>query len=132
MGMALFFPALARLIDFSSVEFLLDEHFTDTTAGIRRLLDLVVKVRLKAGGERFVLMHTEFQSSRKERNFPRRMFRYFCQLFLRYDTEIVPIAVFTDDTHWRKPVADHFELGLSGKTFVRFGYPQPDGGTNNP
>jgi hypothetical protein len=50
------------------------------------------------------------------------MFKYCCQLFLRYDTEIVPIGLFTDDAHWRTPVPDHFELSLPGKTFIRFEY----------
>jgi len=120
--MELFCPVEARLIDFSKVEFLREEYFTDTRAGVRRLLDLVVKVGLKAGGERFVLVHAEFEASRNETNFPRRMFQYFCQLFLRYDTEIVPIAMFTDDSHWKSPVPDHFELSLPEKTFVRFEY----------
>ena len=120
--MELFCPAEARLIDFTKVEFLRKEHFTDVERGLRRRLDLVVKVGLKAGREKYVLVHGEFEASRKERGFPRRMFKYFCQLFLRYDTEIVPIAVFTDDARWRIPVPDHFELGLAGKTFVRFEY----------
>ena len=120
--MELFCPAEAALIDFSRLEFLGKEHFTDTTRGLRRVLDLVVKAGLKAGGERFVLVHGEFEASRKARAFPRRMYRYHCQLFLRYDTEIVPIAMFTDDARWRKSVPDHFELSLSGNRFVRFDY----------
>jgi hypothetical protein len=83
---------------------------------------LVVKAGLKAGGERFVLVHGEFEASRKARVFPRRMYRYHCQLFLRYDTEIVPIAIFSDDARWKKPVPDHFELKVSGNRFVRFDY----------
>ena len=118
--MELFCPTEAQLIDFSTVEFLRKEHFTDVERGLRRRLDLVAKVGLKAGGEKFVLVHGEFEASRKEQGFPRRMFKYFCQLFLRYNTEIVPIAVFSDDARWRSPVPDHFELGLPGKTFVRF------------
>ena len=118
--MELFCPTEAQLIDFSTVEFLREEHFTDVERGLRRRLDLVAKVGLKAGGEKFVLVHGEFEASRKEQDFPRRMFKYFCQLFQRYDTEIVPIAVFSDDARWRSPVPDHFELGLPGKTFVRF------------
>ena len=84
-------------------------------------MDLVAKVSLKTGGKKFVLVHSEFESE-KEPDFPRRMFRYYCQLFLRHDTEIVPIAVFTDDAHWKTPVPDQFQLSLAGKTFVRFDY----------
>ena len=118
----LFCPAEERLIDFSRVEFLREEHFTDVERGLRRRLDLVARVGLKAGGEKFVLVHGEFEASRKEPDFPRRMFQYFCQLFLRYDTEIVPIAVFTDDARWKTLVPDYFELSLAGKKFMRFEY----------
>jgi hypothetical protein len=118
----LFCPDEARRIDFSRVEFLRDEHFTDVQRGKRRHLDLVAKVELKAGGTKCVLVHTEFEASRKEPDFPRRMYRYYCHLFLRHDMEIVPIAMFTDNARWRTPVADHFELCVAGTTFVRFEY----------
>jgi hypothetical protein len=120
--MELFCPDEAALMDFSRVEFLGEEHFTEISTGDRRLLDLVVKVALEGGGERYVLVHGEYEASRKDRDFPRRMFRYYCQLFLRYNTQIVPIAMFTDDARWRKPVPDHFELSFSGRSIVRFDY----------
>lgn len=66
----------AKLIDFSRVEFLREEYFTDVERGNRRRLDLVVKVGLCSGGEKYVLIHVEFQSSRKEHDFPRRMYQY--------------------------------------------------------
>jgi hypothetical protein len=50
------------------------------------------------------------------------MFQYFCQLFLRYDTRIVPIAVFTDDARWKTPVPDHFELRVANATVMQFAY----------
>ena len=91
--MELFCPDEARVIDFGRVEFLREEHFTDVREGARRRLDLVAKVRLRTGSEKFVLVHGEFEASRKERDFPRRMFRYFCQLFLRYDLCILWQAI---------------------------------------
>jgi hypothetical protein len=118
----LFCPDEARLMDFARVEFLREEQFTDVKRAKRGRVDMVAKVGLVGGGEKFVLVHGEFEASRKDRDFPRRMFRYFCQLFLQYDTEIVPIAVFSDDSKWKSPVPDHFELGLAGKTFNRFEY----------
>ena len=118
----LFCPDEARLIDFAHVEFLGQEHFTDVHRGRKRRLDMVVKVALKQGGAKCVLIHTEFQASRNGRDFPRRMYRYYCQLFLRHDMEIVPIAMFTDNARWRIPVRDYFELRVAGRTFVRFEY----------
>lgn len=120
--MLLFCPHEAAEIDFSQVEFLRKEYFTDTQRGKRRAMDLVAKVQLKAGAEKFVLIHIEFESRRPSRHFARRMYRYYCQLFLRYDAEVVPIAVFTDNAKWKSPVANHLELGVAGKTFVRFEY----------
>ena len=109
-------------MDFSRVEFLREEQFTGGHRGDRLRLDMVAKVGLVGGGEKFVLVHGEFEASRKDRDFPRRMFRYFCQLFLQYDTEIVPIAVFSDKAKWTSPVPDHFELQVADRRFVRFDY----------
>ena len=122
--MLLFCAAEAALIDFSRVEFLRKEYFTDVHRGKRRSMDLVAKVRLKTGGEKFILIHVEFQSKRPGPNFARRIYRYMCQLFLRYDCEIVPIVVFTDDRVWKTPVPHYFEMEVAGTTFVRFEYHQ--------
>jgi hypothetical protein len=118
----LFCPAEAAQIDFHHVEFLREEFFTDVRRGRRKRLDLVVKVRLKRGGARFVLVHFEFEASRKDQNFPQRMFEYFCQLFLRHRLPVVPIAVFSDGADWSQPVPDFFELTLSPRSRVRFDF----------
>jgi hypothetical protein len=120
--MELFCPEESALIDFKRVEFLRQEQFTDTPLGDRRYMDMVAKVWLKEGGERFVLVHTELESSRGEPDFPNRMFRYFCQLYLRYNTAVIPIAVFSDDAHWDVPVPDRYEVGFAGKTVMPFTY----------
>ena len=118
----LFCPHEAAQIDFRHVEFLREEFFTDVRRGRRKRLDLVAKVQLKVGGERFILVHFEFEGSRKDQDFPRRMFEYFSQLFLRHGLPIVPIAVFSDDAEWTQPVPDFFELKLSPRSQVRFDY----------
>ena len=118
----LFCPLEAAQIDFRHVEFLREEFFTDVRRGRRKRLDLVAKVQLKVGGERFILVHFEFEASRKDQDFPRRMFEYFAQLFLRHGLPIVPIAVFSDDAEWTQPVPDFFELKLSPRSRVRLDY----------
>ena len=118
----LFCPHEAAQIDFRHVEFLREEFFTDVRRGRRKRLDLVAKVQLKVGGERFILVHFEFEASRKDQDFPRRMFEYFAQLFLRHGLPIVPIAVFSDDAEWTQPVPDFFELKLSPRSRVRLDY----------
>jgi hypothetical protein len=103
-------------------DFLREEFFTDVPDGDRRQLDLVVKVGLLGGGQKFVLIHVEFESSRPEQDFPQRMYRYYCQLYLRHRTEILPVAVFTDDARWRQPPDDHFEVRVGNARIVRFDY----------
>ncbi len=58
--MFLFCTQEAAVIDFSQVEFLRKNYFTDAQRGKRRAMDLVVKVGLKSGEEKFVLIHIEF------------------------------------------------------------------------
>ena len=118
--MELFLPEEAALVDFDRVEFLKQEHFTDVPRGKRKRLDLVAKAGLKRGGEKFILIHTEFEAE-KEMDFPKRVYRYHNRLFDAYDTVIVPVAVFSDDARWRKPVPDFFELKLH-RTYVHFQY----------
>lgn len=121
--MELFLPAEAKRIDFRKVEFLDKEHFTDLVKGRKRVLDLVAKVGLLAGGEEFVLVHIEFESSRPGLDFAERMFQYHCQLYLRHRKPIVPVVLFTDDAKW--PLSDlktSFELSFEGRSYSRFEY----------
>lgn len=118
----LFCPVEATQIDFRHVEFLREELFTEVRGGRRKRLDLVAKVQMKSGGERFILVHFEFEASRKDQDFPRRMYEYFSQLFLRHGLPVVPIAVFSDEAEWAVPVPDFFELKLSPRSGVRFDF----------
>jgi len=117
----LFAPSEAALIDFERVTFLEQELFTDVPGGRRKRLDLVARVGLKTGAEEIVLVHSEFQS-RKDMDFPRRMYQYYSQLFLRHGVPIVPVAVFSDDSKWRTPVPETYELSVGTETYVRFRY----------
>lgn len=109
-------------IDFSTVVFLKQEYFTEVTGGERKKLDVVAKVGLKAEGDEFILIQDENEASRKDENFPMRMYLYYGQLFARYKATNIPIAFFTDDAKWRETVPDHFEIALPTKTFLRFDY----------
>jgi hypothetical protein len=118
----LFLPQIAQRIDFSRVEFLEKEQFTDMPVGKRRLLDLVVRVGLLDGGEELLLIHCEFESGKNREEFPFRFCLYHCQLLLRYRLPIIPIAVFTDDAKWRLRVPDSYEIAFEGKTYLKFEY----------
>jgi hypothetical protein len=66
-------------IDFSTVVFLKQEYFTEVTGGERKKLDVVAKVGLKAEGDEFILIQDENEASRKDENFPMRMYLYYGQ-----------------------------------------------------
>jgi len=119
-----FLPEIAEKLDFQSVEFLEKETFTDLNKGRKKLMDLVVSVKTISGEEEFILLHTEFESSRPKKDFPERMFKYLCQLYMRYGKPVIPIVVFSDDAKWRKPVSDTFLIKFNDIEYVRFFYHQ--------
>ncbi|MGM7721406.1 hypothetical protein [Metabacillus sp. Hm71] len=97
----LFFAAdLYEEIDFlKEPEFLQQElfqEFIQEKKG-RQVADQIVKVFLKSGEEKWVLIHIEVQGDR-ESDFSKRMFRYYYRIFDKYDQDIVAIALLTDDS----------------------------------
>ena len=120
--MELFFPDISERIDFNHVEFLDKKHYTDTKRGRHRYMDLVVKVKIIDGGEEYILIHTEFESSRPKRFFPERMFKYYCQLYLRNGLPVIPIVVFSDDAKWRKMPPQRFTIEFNNKRYLDFFY----------
>ena len=119
-----FLPKIAEKLDFQSVEFLEKETFSDLNKGQKKLMDLVVKVRTVFGEEEFILLHTEFESSRPKKDFPERMFKYLCQLYIRHGKPVIPIVIFSDDAKWSKPVSDTFLIKFNDIEYVHFFYHQ--------
>jgi hypothetical protein len=77
----------------------------------RRLVDKLVKVWLKNGEERWILIHVEVQTW-KEGDFPKRMHVYNYRIFDRYDREVISLALLADDDpDWRP---SHFGYGRWG------------------
>ena len=66
------------------------------------------------------LVHIENQASNSS-EFNRRMFRYFCNLFLKYDRPIYPIVVFSYDAPKRQDISD-FVIEFSDRQVLRFDY----------
>jgi hypothetical protein len=65
------------------------------------VVDKLVKVWLKSGEERWLLIHVEVQTWR-ESDFPKRMYVYNYRLFDRYDREVISVAILADDDpDWR-------------------------------
>ena len=89
----LFIPEAAERIDFTHLKFLDKELYTDIISGEKHLLDLVVETKLK-GEDSLILVHIEPQSY-KQKEFAKRMFKYFSLLHQKFNKPIFPIALFT-------------------------------------
>jgi hypothetical protein len=59
---SLFFPQEASLIDWSGIEFVDKELFTDLLEGSRRTLDLVARVRTVEGQPEWIFVHVEMEA----------------------------------------------------------------------
>ncbi|MFC5591412.1 Rpn family recombination-promoting nuclease/putative transposase [Sporosarcina soli] len=73
----------------------------------RQWADQLVKVHLKDGEEKWVLIHVEVQSD-NEKDFAERMFQYFYRIYDRYHKEIVAIAVMTSPHQSTFPTQFHY------------------------
>ncbi|MES2142596.1 MAG: cytosolic protein [Pseudomonadota bacterium] len=115
--MVFFYPDLAKNIDWSAGYETWDKELqsitTDAMIG-KRFVDKLVKVKSLEGDEQVILLHIEVQS-RKEDEFPLRLFQYYYRLFDRYKKPILTLAILTDDNKswcpinyqtvvWRRPV----------------------------
>jgi len=92
---SLFLPEIADDIDKNSIQFLPEEVFSDVTAGEKKVIDLLVKVKYKKQ-ETFFLIHVEAQSY-SQQDFAKRMFKYFARLYEKYDLPIYPVVIFSFD-----------------------------------
>lgn len=97
---AFFLPDAYSLIDFDEpIEFLeqeLHKIVADNKKKGRVINDKLVKVKLRDGNEKWILIHIEVQSS-YETDFSKRMFVYFYRIFDQYSQEITAIAIYTDE-----------------------------------
>ena len=59
-----------------------------------KVVDKLVKVFLRDGAERHILIHLEVQG-KKEKAFARRMFEYYIRIFSKHDCPVAAIAIFT-------------------------------------
>ena len=120
--LALFFPAIHAEIDWAHPYAFLDGELQrvvrDADTGTRRT-DKLVQVRLRAGGDLWVLIHVEVQSQ-EDPGFAQRMFVYYYRLLDRYDREVVSLAVLGDETTAWRPT--HFTTQRWGCR-LHFSYP---------
>ncbi|TCC98874.1 hypothetical protein EZ444_05380 [Pedobacter hiemivivus] len=97
-----FFPDADNLFDFKKKFVFLDKEFNrlfppeENAAGVR-FVDKLVKVHLKAGGSKFILMHVEIQGSKGHEELGSRMFRYFYRAKDKHNVSITAFAILIDD-----------------------------------
>lgn len=115
----LFFPSVLEYLDTDSIQFTDKEVFSDLVRGEKNILDLVAFARFQSQDYSF-LIHMENQASNAP-EFNRRMFRYFCSLFLKYDRPIYPIVIFSYDTPKRLDRSD-FVIDFPDKQVINFNY----------
>ncbi|MDQ7033010.1 MAG: Rpn family recombination-promoting nuclease/putative transposase [Desulfonauticus sp.] len=93
-----FFPEILRDIDLErGYEFLdkeLQKIVQDSEVG-KRLADVLIKVYLRDGTEKWLLIHVEVQGY-YEKEFAKRMFVYNYRIFDRYDRDVVSLAILAD------------------------------------
>ncbi len=80
--MVLFFPDLARRLDFSQTSALNKELYTDSPKGAERFVDLLLEVRVIQPPPEVVLIHFESQQQ-KRFDFSARMLGYHCLIYAR-------------------------------------------------
>jgi hypothetical protein len=117
-----FYPCLYRKIDWpKGYQFLdreLDAIMRQTSVG-KRSVDKLVQVHAYEGKQAVVLLHLEVQSTRQSR-FSRRLFEYYCRLYLRYQQPIVVLAILTDDTPNWKP--ESYQSIVWDQTVIQFNF----------
>lgn len=96
-----FMPDLYDKADLNHEPEFLDKELRDILAGMDpndnipvRFVDTLMKVFLKDGHEEWVLLHIEVQGPGEE-NISRRMFRYYCLLFVHHDRNPAAMTILT-------------------------------------
>jgi hypothetical protein len=117
--LSLFFPSVLEYLDTDSIQFVDKELFTDVIGGEKKIIDILALAKFQEQDYSF-LIHVENQASNAP-EFNRRMFRYFCSLFLKYDRPIYPIVVFSYDSPQRLDKSS-FAIDFPHKQVLNFDY----------
>ena len=118
-----FFPEVAAELDFSDFgpDSILTQELFPELPSKRHHVDLVAKVRPKAGGkDAFLIVFIEAQTKRRP-EFLARVFRYFALLHIKFGTVVVPIVLYGDNS--RKPLEDRwtrYSVDFAGHRFLDF------------
>src|SRR5580700_8342869 len=136
-----FFPAWADRFDFSCVDWLEQEVFTDPPRGERRSLDLVARLPLRPGvpppapaepaDHWLTLIHVEIESQDTVAPLRPRMFSYYEQLRRRHGLPVLPIALYLrvglDGIGWDIYEETYWDHRLLTFAYAYVGLPGLDG-----
>ena len=118
--MKFFFPKASLEIDWSKKYEFLDNEFRKLVEESRlkkSVVDKLVKVWLKDGSDKRLLIHLEIQNQKKS-NFEQRMYNYHISIYQRYGKKVASMAILGDpDKNWKPYVFDYTIMG-SRVTFV--------------
>ncbi len=100
-----FFPDIYQDVDFTKgFEFLdkeLQQILKRSKSG-KRIVDKLVKIFLKNGKEKWLLLHIEIQGY-EEKAFARRIFGYNYRIFDKFDRDVVSLVILTDNNPKFRP-----------------------------
>lgn len=80
-----------------------------------KFVDKLVKVYQRDGSEEWVLVHVEVQGQH-DRLFAKRMFKYYCRIFDRFDRPMTAIAIFSGRDGKKQP--DRYERSYMGSVLT--------------
>ena len=112
--LSFFAPDLAQDVDWEKGYEFLDKELhqiAPESAESTRTVDRLVRVFLRGGGERWVLVHVEVQGY-WDTDFPQRMFTCFYRIRDKFGEDIVSLVVFSDAQRTYKP--DRFQWDFYG------------------
>ncbi|MGC9385487.1 MAG: hypothetical protein ACP5D0_00955, partial [Hydrogenovibrio sp.] len=120
--LSLLFPKVFQQIDWQQpISFLdkeLQQIFPQSHNG-RTYADKLIQVAFKNGDTHWVLIHVEIQGE-PEKNFAKRMFRYYYRIQDKYNQDVISLAVLSDNHPNFRPSC--YEFALSGCK-IRFDFP---------
>ncbi len=104
--MDLFLPQATEVMDTSHLIFLREEIISEYIKFKKYCVDILVETKLK-DEERVVLLHVESQAQRVA-GYNEQMYRYFAELYKKYQKKIIPIVIYSHDAKLEEP--DNFVI----------------------
>jgi hypothetical protein len=115
----LFYPDVAARLDFTTLEFLDKELFTDFPEGSVREADVVARVETHEGTPELILVHIEIQLDPRG-VFAYRMYQYYALLRFKYGVPVFPVAVYPQGGSGLTD--EEYREALFGEVQLRFRY----------